>query len=156
MCQNSQGLVSHYILHLNILPHWRHPKHAKACWCAVVQSWGDPKEGGVEVGTPAAADLQTRCLLHRFGSRGSTIHHPWSVLALGLAVSGPASLLTLSSCSLGTGHTSQGSCSVICWHAFSSSLSPMIVQTWEPVGSSGSRNVKQPGLLKLEGNGAGI
>ena len=69
------------------------------------------------MGTPAAGDLQTRCLLHRFGSQGSTIPPSLECTCLGLAVSGPALLLTLSSCSPGTGHYKpKGPVNVICWH----------------------------------------
>ena len=112
-------------------PHWRHPKHAKACWCAVVQSWGDPKEGGWRWEPQQQQTCRPGASFTGLGLEGP----PSTILectCLGLAVSGPASFLTLSSCSLGTGHTSKGPVVSFAGMCFSSSLSPVIVQTWEP------------------------
>lgn len=132
MCQSSQGLVSHYILHLIIHPIGDIPsmqKLAGVLWSKVGVTLR--KEGGG--GNPSSRRPANQ--VPPFHIWVSRVHHPTILecTCLGLAVSGPALLLTLSSCSPGPGHYKpKGPVMSFAGTCFSSSLSPVIVQTWEP------------------------
>lgn len=116
MCQNSQGLVPHYILHLH--PHLigdipSMQKLAGMLWSKVGVTLR--KEGGG--GNPSSRRPADQVPPSQVCV--SRVHHPTILecTCLGLAVSGPALLLTLSSCSPGTGHYKpKGPVNVICWH----------------------------------------
>ena len=97
-------------------PHWRHPKHAKACWCAVVQSWGNPKEGGWRWEPQQQETCKPGASFPYLGLEGPPSHHPWVHLP---RFSCEWSCLAPDLVILFTGAwalQAQGSCNVICWH----------------------------------------
>lgn len=153
MCQNSQGLVSHYILHLIIHPTGDIPsmqKLAGVLWSKA----GVTLKRRVEVGTSSSRPADQVPPSQVWVSRGPTIHHPWVYLP---RFSCEWSCLVPDLVILFTGDRAhvQGSCSVICWH--------VLQQLPQPRDSPnlGTRAAQAPEMWNslgswLEGNGAGI